>query len=57
MIRKPREATSRISIFIENSEIKKSQVKDIDPSTEITSVSQKDDIQASQTDRDGQNVS
>lgn len=29
----------------------------IDPGTEITSISQEDDIQASQTDRGGQTVS
>lgn len=57
MILKLREATHHISIFIANPEIKKSQVKDIDPGTEITSISQEDDIQASQTDRFGQNVS
>ena len=38
-----REATSHISIFTANPEIKKSQVKDVDPGTEITSISQEDD--------------
>ena len=57
MILKLREATHHIFIFIANPEIKKSQVKDIDPGPEITSISQEDDTQASQTDRFGQNVS
>lgn len=46
-ILKLRKATSHISISIENQEIKKSQVKEIDTGTEITSISQEDDIHAS----------
>lgn len=54
---KLRDAISYISIVIANLVILKSQVKDIDPGTEITSLSQEADTQASQTDRVGQNTS
>ena len=36
--------------LVTNPETKKSQVKDVDPGTEITSLSQEDDIEASQTE-------
>lgn len=45
-------------LFITNLEIKKRKIKDNNSlGTKITSISQADDIQASQTDRVGQNVS